>query len=181
MGTLERVAMRFDRPYWIEAGRESFAYMSQTPGEFPGFFDGHRYGGRPILECFYGARFSREVTPNMSDEEIVDRILLIQREIFSPSAVPDPVQVHVSRWATDPLAGGSYSFIPVGASPDDMVALAEPASARLFFAGEATERDRYGLVDGAMISGLREARRLLGREDIQLAGRAAPVVGCAAS
>ena len=39
---------------------------------------------------------------------------------------------------------------------------------RLLFAGEATSADRYGYADGAMSTGIREAKRLLGAESVQL-------------
>jgi polyamine oxidase len=69
----------------------------------------------------------------------------------------------VTRWASDAEAGGSYSNMPIGSSPEDFDALAEPVGERLFFAGEATSRDHHASVHGAYLSGLREARRIAGR------------------
>jgi hypothetical protein len=48
----------------------------------------------------------------------------------------------------------------VGASRDDVEALAEPEGDRLLFAGEGTYWRYYGNVHAAVLSGLREAHRL---------------------
>ncbi|MCO5553372.1 hypothetical protein L7F22_006893 [Adiantum nelumboides] len=86
-----------------------------------------------------------------------------------------------SKWATNPLSQGSYSFVAVGSSGKDIDNLARPlpeinesgeAYARsnqiamhsplqLLFAGEATHRSFYSTTHGAFLSGIREAKRLL--------------------
>ncbi|KAL4589523.1 hypothetical protein LXL04_002430 [Taraxacum kok-saghyz] len=71
-----------------------------------------------------------------------------------------------SRWGSDPLFMGSYSFIAVGSSTKDMDSLAEPLTngsspLQILFAGEATHRTHYSTTHGAYYSGLREANRLL--------------------
>ena len=68
-----------------------------------------------------------------------------------------------TQWASDPFAGGSYSYVPVGATGEEYDALAEPVGSRLFFAGEATSRDYHATVHGAYLSGLREAERIAAR------------------
>jgi hypothetical protein len=55
---------------------------------------------------------------------------------------------------------GSYTYLPPGASPDDIDAIAAPEHARLTFAGEGTSRAYYGNVHAAVLTGLREAKRL---------------------
>ena len=109
-------------------------------------------------------------------------------------------QVHRTRWGSDPLARGSYSFPVAGASDASAwQTLAQPLAAKqdgesrptgdllglaasawchqtvglrhqgrltsrtpaVLFAGEATEQGHYGTAHGAMMSGRREARRLL--------------------
>ena len=66
-------------------------------------------------------------------------------------------------WQRDPLAQGSYSYLPAGAlhAPD---ALSEPIESTLFFAGEHMDTTgNWGTVHGAMESGLRAAHQVLHR------------------
>jgi lysine-specific histone demethylase 1 len=45
----------------------------------------------------------------------------------------------MTRWASDPMAYGSYSSVAVGSGgPADYEVMARPVGGRLFFAGEAT-------------------------------------------
>ena len=74
----------------------------------------------------------------------------------------EPAEIRISRWVSDPWAGGSYSYLGLGASADDRTVLAAPVNHTLFFAGEATHRDDPSSVHGAWWSGLRAARELLG-------------------
>ncbi|KAH6803152.1 polyamine oxidase 5 [Perilla frutescens var. frutescens] len=76
-----------------------------------------------------------------------------------------------TQWGTNPLFLGSYSYVAVGSSIDDMDTLAEPLPKgggdgstpplQILFAGEATHRTHYSTTHGAYFSGLREASRLL--------------------
>ncbi|XP_059634822.1 probable polyamine oxidase 5 [Cornus florida] len=78
-----------------------------------------------------------------------------------------------SKWGTDPLFMGSYSYVAVGSSGDDLDTMAEPLPQnttcggssspplQILFAGEATHRTHYSTTHGAYFSGLREANRLL--------------------
>jgi monoamine oxidase len=74
----------------------------------------------------------------------------------------------VTSWANDPYSGGAYTHIPPGASPADADLLGEPIGGRLLFAGEHTQSARMAYADGAMTSGIREAKRLLGRPGVRL-------------
>ncbi|KAK1418611.1 hypothetical protein QVD17_27756 [Tagetes erecta] len=77
------------------------------------------------------------------------------------------VKVLKTKWASDPLFLGSYSYIAVGSSGCDMDTLAEPLTKsgshplQILFAGEATHRTHYSTTHGAYFSGIREANRLL--------------------
>ncbi|KAM0944743.1 putative non-specific polyamine oxidase [Dioscorea sansibarensis] len=77
-----------------------------------------------------------------------------------------------TKWGSDPLFMGSYSFVAVGSSGDDMDLMAEPLPRggpqeslapplQLLFAGEATHRTNYSTTRGAYFSGIREADRLI--------------------
>lgn len=79
------------------------------------------------------------------------------------SAFPRPVAGKVTRWRSDPLALGSYSFHAVGSGADTRAALAGADwDGRITFAGEATSSDHPSTVHGAWLSGLRAADDLLG-------------------
>lgn len=75
-----------------------------------------------------------------------------------------------SGWAMDPLFLGSYSYVAVGSSGEDLDRMAEPLPRgpeadrpplRVLFAGEATHRTHYSTTHAAYLSGVREADRLL--------------------
>jgi monoamine oxidase len=63
-------------------------------------------------------------------------------------------------WSADRLARGGYAVFPVG-SAGAADALAAPVGETLFFAGEATDADAAGTVEGALRSGERAAREVL--------------------
>ena len=81
---------------------------------------------------------------------------------------PAPAAVAVTSWADDPCTGGAYTHIPPGAAPAHADLLGEPVGGRLLFAGEHTQSARLAYADGAMTSGIREAKRLLGQPGVRL-------------
>jgi len=74
-----------------------------------------------------------------------------------PAGVPVPSAVRRTGWTTDELSRGASSFLTVGASPDDRRTMAGSLADRVFFAGEATDSDAPGTVQGARSSGARAA------------------------
>lgn len=170
VGSLEKVAMRFPSAFWATVTPDSI-YISNTRGEYPLFIDLTRVVGQPALACHSGGQFARDMAA-LTDTQIQQRVLAVLDEMFGPG-IPAPTHVRISRWLADPWARGAYSFMPVGSSfPDDPAILAEPVDGRVLFAGEATSA-YYGTAHGAMLSGIREAERLLARP-IPGLGRLAP-------
>jgi len=66
-----------------------------------------------------------------------------------------------TQWGRDSFSHGSYTYVAVGSTPNDIAALAEPVSDKLYFAGEATYRYHWAGAHGAFASGIREAARIL--------------------
>ncbi|RVW31490.1 Lysine-specific histone demethylase 1-like 1 [Vitis vinifera] len=100
----------------------------------------------------------------MSPVEAVRRVLDILKGIFNPKgiAVPDPIQVVCTRWGKDRFTYGSYSYVAIGSSGDDYDILAESVGdGRVFFAGEATNKQYPATMHGAFLSGMREAANIL--------------------
>ena len=64
-------------------------------------------------------------------------------------------------WQADPYARGGSSYVNVdGTGARDE--LAAPLEDTLYFAGEATDVEHSGTVGGALSSGVRAAREILG-------------------
>ncbi|XP_022730814.1 probable polyamine oxidase 5 [Durio zibethinus] len=112
----------------------------------------------------------KEVKSNNSHEFCNENVKSI--ESSSESEVRF-VKVLKSKWGSDPLFLGSYSYVAVGSSGADLDTMAEPLPKigscesssvhplQILFAGEATHRTHYSTTHGAYFSGLREANRLL--------------------
>ena len=66
-----------------------------------------------------------------------------------------------TSWSRDPYALGAYSYLAVGATPEDRAALRTSIEDRLFFAGEATDEDAPSTVHGALASGGRVAEEII--------------------
>lgn len=66
----------------------------------------------------------------------------------------------ITRWAQDPFAFGSYSYLAEGSSPSDREVLRADVGQRLFFAGEATSTDFAATVHGALLEGRAAAARI---------------------
>lgn len=159
MGTLDKVALRFDQAFW-PTDREFLGHLSATRGEYPVTLSYPKHGGDHVLLVFAAADFARQMEDE-SDDAVRDRVLSILRAQHG-SSVPEPTAMVRSRWANDPLAFGSYSHIALGADGSEFDALAEPEGDRVFFAGEATTRDWYGTVHGALHSARRAAQEVAG-------------------
>lgn len=173
MGNLEKVVMVWEDRWW--EGGITFV-DADGDGTFAEFYDLSDYTGAPTMVCLYGGRSAREIqgvtAEPWTEQQITDGALAALAEA-SGGAIPDPAATAVTGWTQDPWSGGSYSYLPIGASWDDYEAMAAPegeaGAERVFFAGEATEADYPSTVHGALMSGLREAHRL-GVEEVGVAG-----------
>jgi len=151
-GLLDKVVLRFDEPFW-PTDRDMVGIVGRDQ-PVSDLVNGLRFAGVPLLVGLGGGSNARARELH-SDQQTVSDVIATLR-------APEPTGTLVTRWAADPYARGSYSFLAVGSSPDDQRALAEPVGDRLAFAGEATHEVFSATVHGAYLSGLREADRILG-------------------
>lgn len=87
-------------------------------------------------------------------------------------SLPPLVEVEVTKWTQDPLAGyGTYSADKVGDEPENFIeALSAHRSSRLQFAGEHCTIVANGCVHGAFATGETAAKNLLETFDIKYDG-----------
>ena len=166
-GRFEKIALAFDRPFWREAGVPHVVLFPREADE-PAIWvlgqDG--FGGGPVLVALvFHSSTDRvlETSPAACGEWILG---MLSEALGAPC--PAPIDVATSSWTRDPMSYGAYSHIPPGASAADADALGEPVAGRVLFAGEHTQSVRLVYADGAMGSGIREAKRLLGTASVRL-------------
>ncbi|KAM7227398.1 hypothetical protein CapIbe_021095 [Capra ibex] len=118
--------------------------------------------------CGFIAGLESEFMETLSDEDVLRSLTKVLRRVTGNPRLPAPRSVLRSCWHSTPYTRGSYSYVAVGSSGDDMDRLAQPlpsdgkgAQLQVLFAGEATHRAFYSTTHGALLSGWREADRLV--------------------
>lgn len=157
MGLLNKLYLRFPSAFWSDDDVTFIEYKGEQTGPFAETLNLYKIFGVPALMMFNACSYAHTLE-DKSDEETIAAAMEVLRTLYG-TEIPEPSDYQITRWGQDPFAWGSYSYIGVGASGEDSDALAAPVGTRLFFAGEATNRDYSSTVHGAYMSGMREAGR----------------------
>lgn len=161
VGGLMKVAMEFKEKFWKDS--DLFGALRENidkRGAFYCFWNMMGCLGKPILLGMVAEPHAKEME-QLSDEKIVEEAMLVLRRCF-PNA-PSPISHSITRWLNDQYSKGAYTSIPVGSSGDDYDLLAAPVEPFLYFAGEHTCRMNPTTCASGIISGLREAHRIVER------------------
>jgi len=158
MGVFNGIALRFRHAFWPEQVH-AIAHGSDVWGRYPVFTNILKYTGEPILLAYVPARYENALE-SATDDEVFAGALEVLRTMYG-SAVPEPMRAVRTRWGQNPHVFGAYSYNRLGQKPFDRATLAAPIDDRIFFAGEATSKDRYGCAAGAYVTGLAAADRIL--------------------
>lgn len=161
MGILNKVYFHFPEAFWAESESTLFGYVSAEKGRWCEWLNFLPVINQPILLGFNAGTYGQQIE-SLRDSEIIKLGLDTLKTMFGIN-IPAPTDTLITRWGQDPFSWGSYSHIPPGASPADYQTIAQPIDQRLSFAGEATQSDYLGTVHGALLSGQREAKRILQR------------------
>ncbi|XP_076982575.1 peroxisomal N(1)-acetyl-spermine/spermidine oxidase [Tamandua tetradactyla] len=180
-GTNNKIFLEFDEPFWepdcqfIQVVWEGSSPLEDTGPtlqdpwltKLVGFLVLPGFEPAYVL-CGFIAGLESEFMETLSDEEVLASLTQLLRRMTGDPRLPAPRSVLRSRWRSDPYTRGSYSYVAVGSSGDDIDTLATPlptggtdAQLQILFAGEATHRAFYSTTHGALLSGWREAERLI--------------------
>jgi len=158
MGLVNKIAMRFPKIFW-PSDVHALAHGSDIRGEYPAFVNVAKYTGEAVLTAFLPGHYENGLE-DLSDEDAIGGAVEVLRRMYG-SSVPDPVRAVRTRWGSDPFTHGAYTVNKVGATGRDREVLGESVANRLFFAGEATSRKRFGSVSGAYLTGLKAAQDIM--------------------
>lgn len=172
MGLFNKVVMRFPKRFWpASADYLGFNFPAETrpedlsldhlhaSRENTWFVNYEPVAKEPILIAMLSGSLAERLEKR-PDAEVVAEVMRRLRIMYGKD-IPNPLDTLVTRWGQDPFSAGSYSYLKAGSSIVDVEKVGEPVEGCIFFAGEHTSTDRFGYVDGAYVSGLREAKRII--------------------
>ena len=160
MARLEKVVLRFDEANWTDVIDDVLLRLPERGLWMPVVQDFTQAVGAPTLVGFHCGSASSETLASMTDEAVV-AMTVEAIETSIGRSLPAVIDARVTRWIEDPYAFGSYVYMPVGSGTHHLNALGEPEwDDRLLFAGEATQWGYHATVHSAIMTGIREARRL---------------------
>ncbi|WP_395670277.1 flavin monoamine oxidase family protein [Phenylobacterium sp.] len=158
MALMEKFAMAFAKP--LPDNFTTRVFYDGRDGRRLTFQNVSKNAGQPLAQCYVHTDYISQFVRHVRDER--QRIVLAAlREMLGDPGL-SPIETLQSDWTDSPYSRGAYSYIKVHKGPEVINALAAPLNGgRLLFAGEATDVNRHSYVDGAVASGVREARRIL--------------------
>ena len=110
-----------------------------------------------------------DVIESMDEEQLKLECTAVLRRFLQNPSIPVPERITRTRWASDRLYRGTYTYEAVGATDKHFDDLEAPVMdgniPRVMFAGEAIRAN--GCMHGARDSGLREAEKLLRLHNLQ--------------
>ena len=183
VGVLEKLLLNYDTAWWPNhetVGSYTFLPTGPTPTEsssLEDIFAGSTLtaanfacpslpGPSPTLLTYLSETPARLLLQHPTEKvAIAYHEYLVKR--FGTSDAPKPVHHNLTDWLTDPLSRGATTTPSIVSengerSPMDFKELSRPVwGGKLGFAGEHTEMEHRGSVAGAVVSGQREAARLV--------------------
>ncbi|XP_049848216.1 uncharacterized protein LOC126313304 [Schistocerca gregaria] len=162
-GLLNKIIIRFEKVFW-DKDVDWFGTVNQSSGRKERghiylFWNMQKFSQTPILVALCAGEAAHRIEER-SDCELIQEVIRVLKKIYKLKRKPVAVSSAVTRWKSDQYSRGSYSYLAVGSTAQDYVALSMPINDHLFFAGEATNPYHPATVAGAYQSGLREARRI---------------------
>ncbi|MCP4950296.1 MAG: NAD(P)-binding protein [Proteobacteria bacterium] len=158
MGTMNKIALRFAKPFWPEDAYRLGLFNSSTENLIE-YFPMTPYSGEPVIVGLTRGRHARSLE-TAKKEDVVQQALTDLKFMFGSGAPTSAVESVVTAWHSDEFSGGAYSHVAPGASFTDYRTLAKPFGERIFFAGEATHATYPGTAHGAFLSGERVAKEI---------------------
>ncbi|XP_021352105.1 spermine oxidase-like isoform X2 [Mizuhopecten yessoensis] len=172
-GKVNKILLYYSEPFWTKGNggiklvwdKEADCDEVETSWARDLFaFKTMKHIDNVLIAWVYGD--SAEQMEAMAETKVGDVCTQILKQFLNDDRIPKPTSVRTSKWCTDPHTLGAYTFVTSGSHYDDIDILSKPllqtsGKPAVLFAGEATHSDKYASVQGAMLSGIREAKRLM--------------------
>ncbi|WP_256081061.1 NAD(P)/FAD-dependent oxidoreductase [Massilia sp. YIM B04103] len=164
-GAFEKLILQFEQAFWKSGSACPSGVLIRDHPIFPYWIDVTSRAGLPTLVAHIAGPPALALA-ELSPDAALAMALSALATAFA-CEIPKPTAVHQTNWSGDPCSRGAYTHLSPVSTIQDLQFLGEPEG-RVLFAGEATSMQRFGYVDGAYISGLREAQRLVSAPRVRL-------------
>ncbi|KAG8943311.1 hypothetical protein FRC04_002935 [Tulasnella sp. 424] len=153
MGTYTKIFLQWEEKFWDD-------------NEMGLYADPYRRGYYPVWQSLDHARFfpgsgiyfvtitgdESERVENLSDEQVIDEVMGVLKNMYPGKDIPRPKNMHFNRWFNDKLTRGAFSNWPSSFYVEHQDNLRAPVQT-LYFAGEHTSFEFYGYLQGAYLEG----------------------------
>ncbi|KAI8582497.1 hypothetical protein K450DRAFT_170824 [Umbelopsis ramanniana AG] len=156
MATYLKLFLAWEKPFW-DLNTEYVVYADPTTRGYynswqnlngPGFFPQNTTSNIFFVTLTQDQAYRVEA---MADADIKEEVMEVIRSMYGKD-IPDPSDMYVPRWHSDPLYRGTYSNWPIGELEQHHINMKAPVQ-RVWFTGEAMSRDYFGFLQGAWIDG----------------------------
>ncbi|KIO24752.1 hypothetical protein M407DRAFT_76603 [Tulasnella calospora MUT 4182] len=160
MGTYTKIFLQWDKKFWDN-------------NEMGLYADPHRRGYYPVWQSLDHERFfpgsgmyvfrkvgdESERVEKLSDEEVLEEIMGVLKNMYPGKDIPRPKNMHFHRWYNDKLTRGAFSNWPASFYVEHQDNLRAHIKT-LYFAGEHTSFLFYGYLQGAYLEGERAGKAI---------------------
>ena len=162
MGHVVRVTLVLRERIWEEKRNlDDVAYIHTPRKAFNVWWTQHPLRA-PLITGWSGgppaSELSRQGSADVEESALRELSAALQIRRSRVDALVE--RIHLHDWSADPYALGAYSYVGVGGT-NAPKQLARPVESTLYFAGEATDSENSGTVEGAIASGIRAAKQVL--------------------
>uniref|UniRef100_A0A673LYA1 Polyamine oxidase (exo-N4-amino) 1 n=1 Tax=Sinocyclocheilus rhinocerous TaxID=307959 RepID=A0A673LYA1_9TELE len=150
-GNIAKIFLEYEEAFWeSDVGTISLIYEDDTPASV----------STNKMQWLKNMQYFSVLRPKER--------LMFSKKCIGHSNIPQPKSILCTKWRSNKFIKGTYAFLTVGVDGKVMDTLAQPLVGsqhpnkdhQVLFAGEATMKTLYGTVQGALLSGHREADRL---------------------
>lgn len=175
-GTINKIFIRFEQRWWDDGWKGLQLLWNEDHNDnshwtkFISGFDVAYPSPDNTLVAWIGGKGAVEME-NFDDRVICSELMKIIRKFLNRQDIPDPTHFYCSRWHSDELVGGAYSFTSCQTDHIDdwEKILSQPITFEssnddrnvLLFAGEAIHPQYFSTVHGAFMSGIEQAKKIL--------------------
>ncbi|KAK9496546.1 hypothetical protein O3M35_013171 [Rhynocoris fuscipes] len=174
-GNVNKIFVEYDRPFWVKAQETKLkiAWATDQLKIRDNWVKGigliQEVKGRGnVLMCVVSGK-EAVWTEEISDLQLAEEFTIFLRQVTGDPSIPCPIRINRSKWKSDVNFYGARTYMKVGSLPRHNCDLAVPLPGLcvdvppiICFAGEATVPGHSSTMNGARISGIREAHRILG-------------------